>query len=223
MTQLGMYLIRKGDMPYLDVDEDLNGFYKDENAKYRHFDATSSRTHRLDSNANAFDRWYMGESDMPQGWFPHTQGFSMDSLKTKYEKIAIAKLVKDGVQIPLCRFNAHIENQDKTLYGFVESISPNNYQCSMGEDITYRLSDGTHIQPRSEVNQFDWLSLYKPDIAEQMVLTDEGFPLCTINDAGFYGVGYREDGIGCQLDSNVYWSNGKHWYFSGDFNIFTYR
>lgn len=222
MTDLGMYLIRKGDMPYLDVDEDLNGFYKDENAPYRYFAANSSRTHRSDNNSNKFDQWFMASSTMPQGWFAHSDNFNYEQLNN-HEKASIAKLTKQGQQLPICRFSKTIEGSEKTLYGFVDKVTLTSYQCSLGNDISYRLSDGTHINPVSDIGDFDWLSLHQPDTTGNQVFTEQGLPLCSINKNGFYGIGFQENNAGCTQQPEIYWSNGNRWYFSNGFNFYHYR
>ncbi|GEM75334.1 YncE family protein [Vibrio sagamiensis] len=222
MTELGMYLIRKGDIPYLSSDEDLNGFYKDENAQYRHFAATGKREHRSDSDSNRFDKWYMSNSTMPQGWFTHNESFQYQQL-SNHEKISIAKLKKDGNQVPVCRFTQTIEGNLKTLYGFVDEVSPNNYQCSFGSEISYHLSDGSMIYPTSEINQFDWLSLHQPSKTGEQVLTEDGMILCSINANGFYGVGFKEGEHACTQTPEVHWSNGRRWYFSSQFGTYNYR
>ncbi|GAD78172.1 YncE family protein [Vibrio azureus] len=222
MTELGMYLIRKGDIPYLSSDEDLNGFYKDENAQYRHFAATGKREHRSDSDSNRFDKWYMSNSTMPQGWFTHNESFQYQQL-SNHEKISIAKLKKDGNQVPVCRFTQTIEGNLKTLYGFVDEVSPNHYQCSFGSEISYHLSDGSMIYPTSEINQFDWLSLHQPSKTGEQVLTEDGMILCSINANGFYGVGFKEGEHACTQTPEVHWSNGRRWYFSSKFGTYNYR
>lgn len=221
MTDLGMYLIRKGDMPYLDVDEDLNGFYKDENAQYRHFPVTAKRAHRPDSNSNKFDKWFMASSTMPQGWFANTDSFKYEQLNN-HEKASIAKLNKDGLQLPICRFTQEIEGYPKTLYGYVNEITPDTYECTLGSEISYRLSDGTHFTPVSALNQFDWLSLHSPNSSGQLVESDQGLPLCTINSSGFYGVGFKINSA-CQQIPEIYWSNGNRWFFSSGHSTYQYR
>ncbi len=221
MTGIGMFLIRKGDMPYLSSDEDLNGFYKDENAQYRYFKEIGERKHRSDDDSNVIDQWYMSSSTMPQGWFANTENFQYQLLNN-HEKIAIAKMSKAGSQVPVCRFTQTIEGEAKTLYGFVDEVAVNTYRCSLGADLSYRKTDGTVIYPTSDINQFDWLSLHQPAKNAETVLTEDGSTLCMISKNEFYGVGYLE-GQACTQTPEVYWSNGKRWYFSSGSKTYTYR
>lgn len=222
MTDIGMFLIRKGDMPYLSSDEDLNGFYKDENAQYRHFAATSKREHRSDNESNLIDQWYMSTSTMPQGWFAHSESFQYQQLNN-HEKTAIAKLKKDGSQIPVCRFTQTIEGNLKTLHGFVDEIETNTYRCSFGTEMSYLLSDGTAIYPNSELNEFDWLSLHHPSKDGEVVLTGDGLTLCSIDKNDFYGVGFKDSNNYCTQSPEVYWSNGNRWRFFTGFNSYSYK
>jgi hypothetical protein len=221
MTQLDMYLIRKGDIPYTSEDEDLNGFYKDENAQYRHAPATASRTHRPDSNNNKFDDFFMASSDMPQGWFDHSSDFDYEYLNN-HERAAIAKLNKDGQQLALCRFTYNEDDKATVLYGYVEQRTQTSYRCTGGSELTYRNQDGTQVNFTSPENSFRWLSLYNPTEKGEQVTVENGLPLCTINNSSFYGVGFQKPGAGCGQSEEVHWSNGNQWYFSSKFSHYLY-
>lgn len=222
MTELGMYLIRKGDIPYTSEDEDINGFYKDENAQYRHFPATGSRTHRPDSNNNKFDDFLMASSDMPQGWFNNSSDFDYEHL-SNHERAAIAKIKKDGQQLPLCRFTYNEDDKATMLYGYVEKLAQTSYRCTGGSELSYRNQDGSKVNFASAENNFQWLSLHNPAEKGEQATADNGLPLCTINNDNFYGVGFQKPGAGCGQSTEVYWSNGNRWYFSSGFSHYLYR
>lgn len=104
---LANYHIPKGDLPYM--SDDINGFYKDENAKYRSNSVDHNmRRHRSDASMNDIDTYFMGHSKMPQGWFPHRSGFTPETLNNQ-EKMFLAttrgKNQEGFIDAYACRFD----------------------------------------------------------------------------------------------------------------------
>lgn len=221
MTVVANYHIRKGDMPYM--DDNINGFYKEENTEY-HYAGIShgKRKHRSESHMYLLDDYFMTFSDMPQGWFTHSDQFAPDNLNNQ-ERMMLAKMPIHGDDPYLCRFEYTTEMGSTTLHGYVEAVDDTQYRCTGGEEISYRLPSGDKVNVASSINEFEWLSLYSPEKKGERVVTNNGQVLCAINKTDFYGVGFVNSGNQCTQQSEVYWSNGNQWKFTNGWIDYKYR
>ncbi|WP_181318361.1 YncE family protein [Photobacterium kishitanii] len=222
MTDLANYHIRKGDLPYM--DDNINGFYKDENAQYRHNTVNHSmRKHRPDDIANTVERYFLSLElvDFPNSWFPHTSQFNLDKLNAVEKKI-LAKINVDNMPQYACRFEFTELNESQTLYGYVEKTSDVDYSCVGGTQNRYRMADGSMIPLQSKPNQFDWLSLYNPQNSGRQVTTEAGIPLCSSTHNEYYGLGFQKRNNICEQNESVRVPNGNHWAIGTHYRTYTY-
>lgn len=221
MTMFANYLIRKGDLPYM--DDNLNGFYKEENDAYQYADIShGKRKHRSDSHMYLLDEYFMTFSDLPQGWFQHEDRFAPESLNNQ-ERMMLAKMPIHGDDPYLCRFDYTTETGTTQLHGYVEQLDDQQYRCTGGDEISYPQPNGEKVAFASPVGEFEWLSLYSPEQKGERVTTVDGQALCAINKTDFYGVGFVNSGNQCTQQSEVYWSNGKQWTFSSGWIDYKFR
>ncbi|OCH25287.1 M66 family metalloprotease [Aliivibrio sp. 1S128] len=169
------------------------------------------------------DYGYQGfESDMPEGWFTHTENFDPTALSAN-DKSVLATL-RVGDETPnVCRFPMLVNGIEKTLHGYVDVLSGGNYQCTGGDDITVR--DAAGERPLlSEMNQFEWLSLNnRHDVGTAIKATkNSDANLCSLNRGGeWYGAGFINASGQCTQEPEVYWSNGNRWIFSNGYVRYT--
>lgn len=221
MTMMANYHIRKGDLPYM--DDNLNGFYKAENAAYQHAGISQGkRKHRSESHMYPLDDYFMTFSDMPQGWFQHESRFAPENLNNQ-ERMMLAKMPIHGDDPYLCRFDYTTERGTTKLHGYVEQMGEQQYRCTGGDDISYRLPSGEKVAFASAQGEFEWLSLYSPERKGEQITTLDGQTLCAINKTDFYGVGFVNSGNQCVQQSEVYWSNGNQWKFSSGWIDYKFR
>ncbi|KLV07152.1 hypothetical protein ABT56_06275 [Photobacterium aquae] len=221
MTMMANYHIRKGDLPYM--DDNLNGFYKEENDAYQYADISlGKRKHRSDSHMYLLDEYFMTFSDLPQGWFQHEDRFAPESLNNQ-ERMMLAKMPIHGDDPYLCRFDYTTETGTTQLHGYVEQLDDQQYRCTGGDEISYRQPNGEKVAFASPVGEFEWLSLYSPEQKGERVTTLNSQELCAINKTGFYGVGFVNSGNQCTQQPEVYWSNGKQWTFSSGWVDYKFR
>lgn len=211
ITQLANYHIRKGDLPYM--DDNINGFYKPEHAPYHYSGIEAGkRKHRDPNHMYTLENYFMSQSDMPQGWLQN--GLEMSTSAVENLNFLERNYVVNypmGEQKPyLCRFTFEDGEQ---YFGFVAEQG-DSARCEAGSSISYRRPDGSKVPLQSELNTFEWLSIYNPEMSGEPVMHSNGQPLCQVNKAEFYGTGFVNDRGQCTQLPNVYWSNGKHWTFS---------
>ncbi|MGL5799527.1 MAG: hypothetical protein ACRCYN_05585, partial [Plesiomonas sp.] len=200
------------DLPYM--DDNLNGFYKPENAKYRYAQpGNGGRRYRDDSHMYVTDHYFMQFSQMPMGWVANGKEFSSEQLAglNNQEKLLMGVLPKESEKRNLCRFTFADGEQ---YYGYVESVDGGGYRCEAGKFMRYRQPDGQFVDLVSEPNQFDWLSLHMKGQLNKPVLHQNGQPLCYQNQINSYGIGFVNDKNQCTQLPNVYHTNGNQWTFS---------
>lgn len=212
ITELANYHIRKGDLPYM--DDNITATHKAENAKYLAVGVDHKmRKHRSNLSMNRLDEYFMTFSNMPQGWFKHTPEFTPDALNNQ-ERMMLSTLNINSKAEYVCRFNFTDDTQQTTLHGYVEQLDDNQFRCTGGKDISYRKSNGVKVNFQSPINQFEWLSSYNEKNKKESITTYNGKPLCSLDTANFYGVGFVNEKNQCVQQPEVYWSNGVRWVFS---------
>ncbi len=166
---------------------------------------------------------YKDAEGLPESWFAHTPGFSPETMRRDARSyIATLPKTNEG-QKPVCRFEMEMGGEMKTVHGYVESMGNNDYKCTGGSEITVR--DDAGIRPLdSELNNFEWLSLYTTvNKGERVKAFKEGdAELCMIN-GNIYGAGFVNEKGHCQSHQEVHWSNGNHLYVSSRFRTFGYN
>ncbi|WP_300177220.1 hypothetical protein [uncultured Aliivibrio sp.] len=219
ISDLANYQIRKGDLPYM--DDSLNGFYKPEYAEYHHVGVSQGmRKHRADNNMNMIDNYFMSRSTMPRSWATNGEQVNTQviaNLKNQEQMLMAYYPMKEETS-NLCRFTYKDGEQ---YYGYVSQEGEQS-RCKAGNQINYREIDGSRSELVSNINEFDWLSLYNPENAGEPVLHQNGQPLCQYNRDGFYGTGFINTEDQCTQLPNVYASNGNHWTFSSNWTPITY-
>ncbi|MGL5007717.1 MAG: hypothetical protein ACRC53_10240 [Plesiomonas sp.] len=212
ITVMANYHIRKGDLPYM--DDNLNGFYKPENAIYRYAQpGNGGRKYRSDSHMYPTDHYFMQFSNMPMGWLVNEKDFSVEQLAglNNQEQLLMGTLLKDTEKRNLCRFTF---TDNEQYYGYVEPVDGGGYRCEAGEFMRYRQPDGQFVTIESAPNQFDWLSLHMKGQLNKPVLHQNGQPLCYQSNANYYGIGFVNGNNQCVQLPNIYHTNGNKWVFS---------
>ncbi|PAR32720.1 hypothetical protein [Vibrio metoecus] len=219
ITQLANYHIRKGDLPYM--DDNINGFYKPEHAPYHHVDVdVRKRKHRDSNHMYPLENYFMSQSDMPQGWLQNSLEMSTSAVENLnfLERIYVANYPMGEQKPYLCRFTFEDGEQ---YFGFVTEQG-DSARCEAGSNISYRRPDGSKVPLQSELNTFEWLSIYNPEMSGEPVMHPNGQPLCQVDTKGFYGTGFVNDRGQCTQLPNVYWSNGNRWTFSSNWTPVKY-
>ncbi|BBM66479.1 hypothetical protein VA249_31250 [Vibrio alfacsensis] len=163
------------------------------------------------------------KSDLPTGWFKHTESFDPAALK-KADRSKLATLLKGDERPYLCRFPMQVSNTMKVLHGYVEEVSSGQFQCTGGSEITVRDDQGER-PVLSQINQFEWLSLLNfESVGQRVKATDNSDKnLCSLTAGNeFYGAGFVNDSGQCVQEPEVYWSNGRQWVFSNRHGQYSY-
>lgn len=163
------------------------------------------------------------KSDLPTGWFEHTESFDPAALK-KADRSKLATLLKGDERPYLCRFPMQVSNTTKVLHGYVEEVSSGQFQCTGGSEITVRDDQGER-PVLSQINQFEWLSLLNfESVGQRVKATDNSDKnLCSLTAGNeFYGAGFVNDSGQCVQEPEVYWSNGRQWVFSNRHGQYSY-
>ncbi|WP_418113435.1 hypothetical protein RJD40_11105 [Vibrio scophthalmi] len=221
MHALGNYHIRKGDLPYM--DDKISGFFKEENAAYR-YDPIQDwrRTYRADTHMNTVDTYFMSFSTMPQGWFENNSTFDLNQL-SKQERLILARFNVEGNSEYACRFNFVDGDDSVVLYGHVKQDENGDRTCIGGDALYFQKSDGSKAEIVSPLNQFDWLSLHKPESHGEPVVDSQGATLCSTYHAEFYGMGYQTELGQCVQDERVRVQNGNHWLLGSHVSSYFYN
>ncbi len=168
---------------------------------------------------------YKHAEGLPESWFAHTPGFSPETMR-RDARSYIATLPKPNEgEKPVCRFEMEMGGEMKTVHGYVESLGNNDYRCTGGSEITVRDDAGTRPLI-SELNTFEWLSLYTSVNKGETVkaFKDGDAELCMVRGGyGFYGAGFVNEKGHCQAPREVHWSNGNHYYFSSTYRTYGYN
>ncbi|HIF9437471.1 TPA: YncE family protein [Photobacterium damselae] len=220
MTMLANYHIRKGDLPYM--DDNINGFYKEENNAYHYSGIDlNKRKYRADTHMYLLDNYFMTFSSMPKGWVENGPEFNLATVNglNNQERMLMAKYPMGDQSLYLCRFTF---SDGEQYFGYVDQADNQNF-CNAGSDISYRQANGEQVALRSQVNAFEWLSLYNPSLKDQAVTNAEGQSLCQMNYQEFYGTGFVNGSGQCVQKPNVYWSNGNRWVFSSRWSEMKFR
>ncbi|MDD9158432.1 hypothetical protein PVK64_19905 [Aliivibrio sp. S4TY2] len=220
ITALANYHIRKGDLPY--TDDSINGFYKPEYQQYRHNGIDNNkRKHRSDTHMYLIDDYFMTYSNIAKNWATNGEQTNVQTVAAmnNQERILMAKSAMGSEKPYLCRFTFEDGEQ---YYGYVMQDNK-EVSCRSGDDINYRQSNGSHVALQSKANEFDWLSLYNPEQKGELVLHQNGQPLCQIDNPPFYGTGFVNEKNQCAQLPNVYWSNGNRWAFSSGWTTLEYK
>lgn len=221
MHALGNYHIRKGDLPYM--DDSINGFYKAENAASLYEPIQDwRRAYRADTHMNTVDTYFMSFSTMPQGWFANSTTFDLAEL-SKQERLILARFNVEGKSEYACRFDFVDGEENVLVYGHVKQEENGDRTCIGGDALYFQKSDGSKAEIVSPVNQFDWLSLHKPDSHGEPVVDSQGATLCSTYHADFYGMGYQTELGQCVQDERVRVQNGNHWLLGSHVSSYTYN
>ncbi len=149
-------------------------------------------------------------------WFSHFQGYEPDD--------SLATLDKNGIAKQICRFKTEINNQMKTVFGYVDQLSLDTYLCTGGSEITIRDANGIR-RLESEPNSFEWLSMNTAQNAEQKIkaFKDGDEALCSlVNAENLYGAGWINKSGQCVSYPEIYWSNNKRWLVSYNHRQYQY-
>ncbi|EGU30494.1 TagA-related protein [Vibrio ichthyoenteri ATCC 700023] len=164
------------------------------------------------------------QSGLPAGWFAHSDSFDPATLEQK-DRATLVTMRKGNDREYVCRFETLVDETNKVLHGYVESLTEGQFQCTGGSEISIRDSQGERPM-LSEINQFEWLSAINHSQVGERIKAKPGSDanLCSLTGNGeWYGVGYINQGGQCVQEPEVYWSNGNRWIFSSRHGQYTYR